>query len=182
VPRLAESPPALPCLPGTAGGVTLSAPAPGRLTLIAPRRGAETALSEALKGAHGMAFPATGRATGRADARCLWWGHGPQAMLAGPAPERALAAHASLIDVTDGWITLRLEGAGARQVLARLTAIDLRPGVFRRGRVACTGLREMPAALWRSGEDAYEAFVMRSMAGSAAGDLMRAMRAVAARG
>lgn len=179
--RLEPSPPALPALPETAGGVTLSATDPGRLTLIAPRRGAEGAVSEALKSAHGMAFPAAGRATGRAEARCLWWGHGPQAMLAGPAPERTLAAHASLIEITDGWVALRLDGVGTREVLARLTSIDLRPAVFRRGRAARTGLRGMPVALWRAGEDSYELFVMRSMAGSAAGEVSRAMRAVAAR-
>ena len=179
--RLAVTPPALPPLPEIAGGTRLSAPDHGRLTLIAPRRGAKDATSEALKAAHGMAFPAACRATGRGKARCLWWGHGPQAMLIGPAPDRRLAAHAGLTDQSDGWAALHLDGPAARDVLARVTTIDLRPTAFRRGRVARTGLREMPAALWRSGEDRYELFVMRSMAGSAAEDVLGALRAVAAR-
>jgi len=37
----------------------------------------------------------------------------------------------AVVDQSDGWAALRVTGAGAVDVLARLVPVDLRPQVFR---------------------------------------------------
>lgn len=167
-------------LPLSIGGVTLSEAAPGVLTSVAPYAGQEPALSVALKDAHGMAFPAPNRTTGRASARMIWLSRG-QAMLVGPAPDPALAAHGALTDQSDAWAVVTLEGEGAVDVLARLVPLDLRAGAFKRGHTARTDLMHMMASLTRLGENAFQIMVFRSMAETLVHDLKTAMEGVAAR-
>ena len=168
-------------LPLSIGGVTLGEAAPGMLTSVAPHAGQETALSAALKAAHGMAFPAPNRAVGRVGARMVWLSRG-QAMLVGPAPDPALATHAALTDQSDAWAVVTLEGQGAVDVLARLVPLDLRSGAFKRGHTARTDLMHMMASLTRLGENTFQIMVFRSMAETLVHDLKTAMEGVAARG
>ena len=168
-------------LPLSIGTVEATEVAPGRITSIMPRQGAEAALSLALKASHGMAFPAPNRATGKAAARAVWTGRN-QAMLIGPEPDAALAAHAALTDQSDGWAVVRLQGAGAVDVLARLVPIDLRPAQFKRGHTARTMLGHMPASITRVGDTAFQVMVFRSMAVTLVHELKTAMEGVAARG
>lgn len=168
-------------LPLEIGGVTAREAAPGAMTAIAPYKGQDKALSEALKAAHGMAAPAPNRATGKEGARALWFGQ-RMILLMGPAPDEGLARHAALSDQSDGWAVVRLEGAGARDVLARLVPIDLRDDAFRRGHTARTDLRHMMASLTRVGEEAWQIMVFRAFAETLVHDLKTAMQAVAARG
>ena len=101
-------------------------------------------------------------------------------MLAGPPP--APLAEAALTDQSDGWAVIRLTGAGCEAVLARLVAVDLRPGHFRRGHTLRTLLFHAPASLTRIGAHGFEIMVFRSMAASAVHELGVAMKSVAARG
>ncbi len=168
-------------LPITAGMVALSEVDPGTITSLAPLRGKAEAGSAALHVAHGMAYPAPGRATGKAGARAVWAGL-DQAFLIGPAPDPGLEAHYALTDQSDGWAALRLEGPGAEAVLARLCPLDLRPSVFKRGHTARSLLGHMNASVTRTGAQAFDILVFRSMARSAVHELGEAMRSVAARG
>lgn len=168
-------------LPLTIGGVALTEEDAGVMTSIAPFKGREAALSDKLKSAHGMAVPAPNRATGKAGARAVWFGHG-QAMLIGPAPDLSLADHAALTDQSDAWAVVRLEGDAARDVLARLVPVDLRATTFKRGHTARTLVGLMSASVTRVGERAWQIMVFRSMAGTLAHELKTAMEAVAARG
>lgn len=152
----------------------------GRMTSVAPYKGRAKAASEALKSAHGMAFPAPNRATGKAGARAVWFGR-DMALLIGPAPEASLAEHAALTDQSDAWVVVRLEGAGARDVLARLTPVDLRDSAFKRGHTVRTELAHMMASLTRVGPQAYQVLVFRGFAQTLAHDLRSAMEGVAAR-
>lgn len=173
----------LPCdgmLPITIGSVTLSEDSPASMTSVAPYKGRDAALSEALKAAHGMAFPAPNRATGKAGSRAVWFGQGV-ALLMGPAPDAGLAGQAALSDQTDAWCVVRLEGAGARDVLARLTPVDLRHGTFRTGHTARTELMHMAASITRVGPKAYQVMVFRAFARTLVHDLETAMQGVAAR-
>jgi len=167
-------------LPLECGGVRLKEVAPEQLTAIAPYRGQDRALSAALKAAHGMPAPAPNRTTGDTDARALWFGQ-RLILLAGPAPDPGLARHAALSDQSDGWATVRLEGAGARDVLARLVPLDLRPVTFACGHTARTDLRHMAASVSRLQETAWQIMVFRGFAGTLVHDLKSAMQAVAAR-
>jgi methylglutamate dehydrogenase subunit D len=63
-----------------------------------------------------------------------------------------------------GRVRLRIEGAAAREVLAKGIAIDLHPAEFRVGHSAQTGLHHIGLFLERSGDDAYELFIPRTFA------------------
>ncbi len=173
--------PTTPCgamLPLRIGTLTLSEVDPGHLTAMAPRQGG--ALGAALSAAHGLDLPGPGRATGTDAARAIWFGRA-HVLLMGPAPDPSLAAQAALTDISDGWAVVRLEGAGAAAVLARLTPIDLRPTVFPPGQTARTEVFHMQAAITRLADDAFLIMVFRSMSQTLVHDLRTAMEGVAAR-
>lgn len=152
----------------------------GPLTSVAPFKGQDAALSEAFDAAHDVAWPAPKRARGKDGARAIWFGH-RVVLLAGPEPDRGLAKHAALTDQTDAWACLRLEGVGAEDVLARLTPLELRPSVFKRGHTARTALQHMTASITRVAAHGFLILVFRSMADTLHHDLETAMRGVAAR-
>lgn len=167
-------------LPLTVGALTLSEVTPDHLTVIAPLQGKAAALGAAFKAAHGLDWPAPNRATGGDDARAIWFGHA-HVLLMGPAPDPALSDHASLTDVSDGWALVLLQGAGAADVLARLSPIDLRAGVFQPGHTARTELLHMQASITRLSDDAFLIMGFRSMARTLVHDLKIAMEGVEAR-
>ncbi len=167
-------------LPLSIGDLTLTEPDLGVMTSLAPYKGRQQALSEVLKRAHGMAFPAPNRITGRANARAIWLGQG-QAMLIGPAPDPALADHAALTEQSDAWAMVRLEGAGAVDVLVRLLPIDLRASRFKRGHTARTTCAQMMASVTRLADQTFQIMVFRSMAETLVHEMKTAMEAVTAR-
>ncbi|WP_435660385.1 sarcosine oxidase subunit gamma [Leisingera caerulea] len=168
-------------LPVTIGGMSLTEEQPGSMWIVAPFKGQQEALSKALEAAHGMAFPAVNRATGKAGSRAVWFGR-DMALLMGPAPDASLAKHAALTDQSDAWAVVRLDGQGAEDVLARLVPVDLRSRGFKRGHTARTELKHMMASLTRTGPQAFQIMVFRSMAKTLVHDLKTAMEAVTARG
>jgi sarcosine oxidase subunit gamma len=167
-------------LPLAIGAQTAAEADPGVLTAILPYRGQDDAVSAALEAAHGMAAPAPGRATGRQGARAIWFGRG-QLLLAGPAPDPALAASAALVDQSDAWACVELSGPEAEDVLARLVPVDLRAGQFKRGHTARSQIGHMNGSVTRIGAERFLLMVFRSMAATLAHDLKDAMETVAAR-
>ncbi len=168
-------------LPVTVGEMTLTEEVVESIWSMAPFKGQKSALSDALKAAHGMALPAPNRATGKAGSRAVWFGLS-HVLLLGPAPDASLAKHAALTDQTDAWTVVRLEGSGADDVLARLVPVDLRRAVFKRGHTARSTLMHMSASVTRIGDQAVQIMVFRSMAQTLVHDLKTAMEAVDARG
>jgi methylglutamate dehydrogenase subunit D len=168
-------------LPLKIGSVTLGEEDVGAMTSLAPYQGRDKGLSSALKAAHGMGFPAPGRSTGKAGARVIWFSQG-QALLMGPAPDASLGQYAALSDQSDAWAVVRLQGKGCVDVLARLVPLDLRPAHFKRGHTARTECAHMMASLTKTGENAFQIMVFRSMAKTLVHDLKTAMEGVAARG
>ncbi|MDQ2089444.1 sarcosine oxidase subunit gamma [Marimonas arenosa] len=165
-------------LPRTIGTVTLTEISFEAITSVAPLTGQEDAVSGTLKAQMGAAFPKPGRTTGKAHARAVWSGLG-QALVLGPALQPIPGA--AMTDQTDAWACVALEGDGARDVLARLTPLDLRPSVFRQGHAARTELAHMSAVLMRTGESRYGIMAFRSMAKTLVHDVTEAMTSVAAR-
>lgn len=166
-------------LPVSHGDVTLSEIVFDAITSVAPLKGQEAAVSEALKAQMGAEFPKPNRTTGKADARAVFSGRG-QALVLGPVLSPIPGA--AMTDQTDAWACVMLEGAGARAVLARLVPIDLRDTAFKRGHAARTLLMHLPVVLMRTGADRYGIMAFRSMARTLVHDLETAMEAVAARG
>ncbi len=164
-------------LPVAAGRMTLSEVLPAAITSVAPFAGEEGAVSAALMDATGAGFPDPNRWTGGA-ARIVWTGPG-QAMVLGP---RVAPGGAAVTDQSDAWAILRLEGAGAEAVLARLVPVDVRRAQFPPGHAARTMLHHMTCTLMRVGDAAFEIMVFRSMAATAVHHLEIAMKSVAAQG
>ncbi|MGI9367797.1 MAG: sarcosine oxidase subunit gamma [Ruegeria sp.] len=179
--KLIAKSPCADLLPLTVGSVTLSEEDAGAITSIAPFKGRQKALSDAMKSAHGMTYPAANRATGKSGARAVWFGHS-QAMLMGPMPDASLSEFAAVVDQSDAWAVVRLEGDGAEEFLARLVPVDVRGPHFRRGHTARSLLFHMTASITRVGEKSFQIMVFRSMAKSLVHDLKRAMEGVGARG
>jgi sarcosine oxidase subunit gamma len=165
-------------LPVTIGSVTLSETPPQAITSLAPFKGQEAAVSDALKAGIGAAFPRPGRATGKDGARAVWSGL-DQALVLGPALPPIPGA--AMTDQSDAWACVTLDGPGARDVLARVTPLDLREDVFRQGHAARTELAHMSAVLIRTGAARYQVLAFRSMAKTLVHDLTEAMTTVAAR-
>ena len=167
-------------LPVQIGAATLTEVDPGYMTSLAPYKGRKSALSKALKTAHGMALPAPNRATGKAGVRALWFGHETW-LLMGPAPSDTLNGIAAQTDQSDGWAVMRLEGERAVEILARLTPVDLRSTQFRQGHTARTELAHMMASITRIGTKSYQIMVFRAFARTAVHEISEAMKSVAAR-
>ncbi len=167
-------------LPIQMGQITLSELDPGHMTSLCAYNGRDTALSNALKEAHGMAAPGPGKTTGKAGARAVWFGQGT-ILLMGPAPASDLREHAALTDQSDAWAVVNLEGEGVVDVLARLTPLDLRTAQFRRGRTARTEVAHMAASVTRIGNNRYQIMVFRSFARSLVHEISVAMESIAAR-
>lgn len=168
-------------LPISVGGTKLTEENPGVMTTIAPYIGQDKAMTAALKAAHGMDAPGVNRATGKQGARAIWFGQ-RMVLLQGPEPDKTLARHAALADQSDAWAVVRLDGAGAADVLARLTPIDLRGSVFKRGHTARTELKHMMASITRLGDQSFQIMVFRAFAKTLVHDLKISMEGVAARG
>lgn len=165
-------------LPLSHGSVTAVEVDPGRITSVTPHAGQADAVSAALKTATGCALPPVGAFVAAKGTRVSWSGLDQWFVMA-PAPVEVPGA--ALVDQSDAWAAVALSGDGVRDVLHRLVPIDLRPDVFEVGHAARTVLGHMSCLLLRVEADRYEALVFRSMAASAAHDLDRAMRMVAAR-
>lgn len=72
--------------------------------------------------------------------------------------------HATVVDVSDARALLRVEGAGARDVLAKLTPADLAPDVFSPGTLRRTRLAQVSAAIWAEADGAFGVLCFRSVA------------------
>lgn len=172
--RLVAKTPAQDLVPVEIGGCRLDERNVEAITWIAPFVGSEGAVSDSL----GLPFPEPGQMTDGGGRTAIWVGPG-QAIVLGSAipPEGAAVA-----DQSSGWAILTLTGASSRDVLARLTPLDLRENAFPERATARTLIGHMTASLTRTGPETYEVMVFRSMAATAVHDLARAMKGVAARG
>ena len=150
------------------------------MTLISPFKGAEAAVSQALKAAHGVTVPAEGRSDDREGARVIWFGRG-QVLLMGAAPPTELSARAALSDQSDAWACVELAGPGAAEVLSRLVPLDVRSAPFPSGHTARSLIGHMSGSVTCLGPDRFLLMVFRSMAGTLVHELCDALETVVAR-
>lgn len=73
--------------------------------------------------------------------------------------------HHLVVNVSDARAVFAIEGAGAREVLAKGAPVDLSPGAFGPGEIRRTRLGQVAAAFWMTGEDSFELVCFRSVAG-----------------
>lgn len=166
-------------VPKQEGGIFLRENPPAFITEILPRKDAEKALGAALKSAHAMALPGAGKSSGKANLRCLWAGRGAFFLIGDKAADASLLPYAALVDQSDGWVVMTLEGEGAADVMARLCPLDLRESQFKRGQTARSEVAHMMAVITRTTKG-FEIMVMRSFARTAVHHIDEAMKSVAA--
>lgn len=165
-------------LPLSVGRMTVTEMDCGPITSVTPFKAASIA---ALERALGLPFPAPLQTTSDGAARCVWVGQG-EALLMGVAPDAGLAALAAVVDQSDAWAVVQLDGPQGAEVMSRLSPVDLRQHVFGIGATLRTQLGHMNASITRLDDDRLMIAVFRSMAGTLVHDLARALEAVAARG
>lgn len=127
----------------------------------------------------GPAFPGQGEVLDTGAARLVWTGR-DQAFVFGDLPE-AWAGAAAVSDQSGGWAGVSLSGPGAVAALSRLVAVDLRPAAFAPGQVVRTGLNHLSAVILRTGDQAFEIWVFRSMARTAWHELAEVLNHLEAR-
>ena len=121
----------------------------------------------------GVYLPEPGRISIE-GARALAWMSPDELLLlvphdAAPAAVAALTealpdAFFMAVEVSDARAVIELEGAGLREVLAKLAPVDLHPDVFPVGQVRRTHLGQIAAAFWLSAEDRATVICFRSVA------------------
>jgi heterotetrameric sarcosine oxidase gamma subunit len=161
-------------LPLSIGGARLSEVDLGPVTSIAPFAGRAEEVAARLG-----AMPPPGRVVAVEGGRLLWTGPGRALLVGRTAPD--LGGLAAVVEQGDGIAGVLLEGAHARDVLARVVPLDLRDGTFPEEATARTLLNHMAVTLTRVGAEAWEVMAMRSMAATLVSELAEAMRHVEAR-
>jgi len=137
---------------------------------VAPFKGQEKAVSDALP----VAFPKPNRVSGT-DPRAIWIGPGQALVIGADIPD----VPAAVVDQSDGWAVVQIAGPDVKDVLVRLVPIDLRK--MKVGHTARTLIGHMTGSVTKTGRARYELMVMRSMAGTLVHDLERAARILFAR-
>ncbi|MFC3616048.1 sarcosine oxidase subunit gamma [Lutimaribacter marinistellae] len=168
-------------LPLSIGDVTLTEEPQSVLTVLTSRKGRATDAATALEISHGVKWPKPGRANFGSRISAIWFGH-DEVLIKGEAPDKHLKKECFLVDQSDAWAVVRMEGDQCEDVLARLVPMDLRPAAFSRGQTARTQLFHISVSITRLPDDAFLILAFRSMAASLVHDLKTAMEAVAARG
>ena len=73
-------------------------------------------------------------------------------------------AHALAVDVSDARAMFRVAGKGARDVMAKLAPVDLRPAAFEAGMFRRTRMAQVSAAFWMREDGAFHVICFRSNA------------------
>ena len=143
-------------------------------------------LADAVGAATGCAIPERRRVVFSGD-RGVAWMSPDELMLfagAGETAEAVAAIGAALagmhhlaVDVSDARVLFRLEGPGAREVLAKGTPADLDAGSFGPGDFRRSRLGQVAAAFWMPEAGTIDLMCFRSVAGFVAGWLTNAGRA-----
>lgn len=72
-------------------------------------------------------------------------------------------AHALVADVSDARAVFRVKGPNAREVMAKLTPVDLSPGAFKPGDFRRSRLAQVPAAFWMRDDETFQIVCFRSV-------------------
>lgn len=135
------------------------------LVLVMARRGRRASVADATARHFGTAPPQRPAAVPAGESVLIWGGPdqfyvlGPQAGAAAPvAPLRGLfGATASLSDQSDGRALIRIGGRHARDMLAKVSSVDLDPSVLAVGAAAATSVDHTSVLLWRGPDEEGEA-------------------------
>ena len=146
---------------------------------------ASSDLKNAATGVAGVDFPGHGEANCVGEKGLCWMAPDELLVLVPYADvgdalskiETTLAGkHHLAANVSDARALFYVSGDGAREVLAKLTPADLRPGTFKTGQMRRTRLAQVPAAFWMRDAETFEVICFRSVADYVFGLLSNAGR------
>ena len=164
-------------LPREAGDSRLEALAWRPIHVLRPL-GPAAALADALQAALGLPMPPRLGSVAAEGAEAVWFGHGATALIGPPAARLApLWGVAAVVEVSDGWMPLRLSGGDAEAVLARLCPLD--PAAMAQGAAAFAEVAHVRTHLTRQAAG-WRLLVPRSYSGTVVAETARAMASVAA--
>ncbi len=149
-----------------------------QITSIAPFAGREADVDTALAKI-GLGFPAPNTTLSKGAARIAWTGRAQAFLIGADCPDFGDAA--AITDQSDAWARFAIVGPAAVDTLARYVPVDLRAAALPVGASIRSQLYHVPLCLMRTGPDAFEVMVFRSMAHTAWHELESAMRTLAAR-
>ncbi len=164
--------------PVTLAGTTLAQMDWAQITSIAPYLGRGADVDRALAKI-GLVFPAPNRMASHGDARIAWTGRDQAFLIGAECPD--LGDAAAVVDQSDAWARFALAGPAAVDTLAHYVPVDLRLSALPVGASIRSQLYHVPLCLMRTGVDAFEVMVFRSMAQTAWHELESALRILAAR-
>ena len=148
--------------------------------LVAPFNGKSSQAATVLNTQMGLEWPAVHELKRTGGAYALWFDHAHIALV-GVEPSAKLIRYAAVTDVSDGWCVVDVSGLLVRDVLARLTPLDLRPKIFKTGMTQRSMIMHMQTSITCLGKSRFRVMVFRSMAQTLVNDLTTAMESVAAR-
>jgi sarcosine oxidase subunit gamma len=147
----------------------------GKLVL----RGDPGKLGKAVTDAVGVSLPGACTATRKGDTAILWIGpdefwivtpEDAQSELAEKLGSALSGVHHQVADVSSYYTAIDLAGPRSREMLMKLTTLDMDRSAFTEGQVAGSNFGAAQATLWQSGADdadggpVFRLFVRRSMA------------------
>jgi len=121
----------------------------------------------------GVSIPKVGQALFKGDNGLIWMSPDEILIL---CPYDKVAAHLANLskalkamhhlatNVSDARAVFQISGAGARDVLAKLTPADMSPEAFGPGQVRRTRAAQVAAAIWLLDDDVFELVCFRSVA------------------
>ena len=134
---------------------------------------ASTKVKNAATGVAGVDFPGQGQCNCVEERGIAWMS--PDELLV-MCPHDVLAkdmvsmqktlkgTHHLLADVSDARALFLIEGAGCREVLAKLCPVDLSPRAFKPGQFRRTRIAQVPCAFWMRDAEAFELVAFSSVA------------------
>ena len=125
------------------------------LALIMARRGMRAACVDSLRAVYDLDAPVTARIVHGCGLSFAWAGPDTWLVIGSARPDfeadlKAVIGHsASIVDISDQRIVMRISGPMTRAVLAKGVTIDLHPRVFAPGDTAITPLAHITTQLWQ---------------------------------
>ena len=135
---------------------------------------ASASIRKVVSAVSGVSFPDQGCAVMEGERGVLWLAP-DEVMLIVPHAEAESAvsdltkklesADHLTVNVSDARAVFRIEGAGAREMIGKLSPADMRPAAFAPGTLRRTRLAQVPAAIWMTEEGTVHLVCFRSVAG-----------------
>ena len=150
------------------------------LFLVAPFGKKSRQAAAVLYAKMGLQWPETHKLRRAGPSYALWFDHAHIALM-GIQPPAKILQYAAVTDISDGWCVVDISGPNVRDVLARVTPLDMRVKSFKMGMTQRSMLMHMQASISCFGKSKFRLMVFRSMALTLVHDLAIAMESVAAR-